>query len=199
MGVNGRHTRVVVAGYASSPTFSPDGRRLAFWRAAACKTCSSGGVIWSVRTDGTGLRKLLSDASYPAWSPDGKHIAFVRHDAAGSDVFIAGSNGHGLSQLTTSGDATAPAWSPSGKQLLVLLAASTGWQVGVVAVSNGVVHVVSRNVDADAQPAWSPDGQRIAFVRYGPTTQQLVTIAATGGDLHVVTAMIGNPTGISWR
>ncbi len=198
MDANGSHARLVVKGFANSPTFSPDGKRIAFWRPASCKACRSSGVIWSVRTNGKDKRKILSDGSAPAWSPDGRRIAFVAQDANGLDVFLASSTGQGRRQLTHVGYASTPVWKPNGKQILVLLAAET-WQVGVVDVSSGSIRVVARNVDQGATPAWSPDGKRIAYVRYGSIGEELVTAKATGGGVRVVTNMIGGPQGISWR
>ena len=59
----------------AGPTFSPDGKRIAF----------SGGVggitdVYVINTDGSGLRRLTNDRNadvQPQWSPDGKTIAFA--------------------------------------------------------------------------------------------------------------------------
>ena len=60
-----------------TPSWSPDGRSIAFASDAAGPT-----DIWIVQRDGTGARRLtnafgFSDSS-PEWSPDGKRIAFQR-------------------------------------------------------------------------------------------------------------------------
>jgi dipeptidyl aminopeptidase/acylaminoacyl peptidase len=54
----------------SSPSWSPNGRSLAFVRS---------GRIWTVRANGSGERRLATQpAATPAWSPDGRYVAFVR-------------------------------------------------------------------------------------------------------------------------
>lgn len=58
-----------------SPSWSPDGRRLAFVR---------DGQVWIVRTDGSPARRLTRRGGYaPAWSPDGRRIAFMRGNRFG--------------------------------------------------------------------------------------------------------------------
>src|SRR3954451_12001699 len=70
---DGSGDRVVVK-HADSPTWSPDGKRLAFVLKNA---------IWTARADGTDRRRVISLARGlpfdPAWSPDGKRIAYVQY------------------------------------------------------------------------------------------------------------------------
>jgi TolB protein len=73
----GDHVHVLATGRLSSgPSWSPDGRRLAFMR------CTPRGTqLSTVRPDGSGFRDLARIGSCHdgavAWSPDGKQIAFV--------------------------------------------------------------------------------------------------------------------------
>lgn len=67
-------TRTLTAGYDNFPMWSPDGERLAFSRLA-----DDNFDIYSIRPDGSGLRRLTDaegNDSHPAWSSDGKHILF---------------------------------------------------------------------------------------------------------------------------
>src|ERR1044071_2763266 len=60
---------------ASTPRWSPDGRRLAY---------TTGGQVWTMNPDGSDAKQLTNistGASDPVWSPDGKWIAFA------SDVY----------------------------------------------------------------------------------------------------------------
>jgi Tol biopolymer transport system component len=74
-----------------NPAWSPDGRWIAF------DTTRSGGGIYLVRRDGTGLRRVWKGSSaYPAWSPNGDWLAFstdagivaVRRDGSGRRILV---------------------------------------------------------------------------------------------------------------
>src|SRR5690242_10098993 len=55
-----------------SPTWSPDGARIAF-----CPSCDAGTGISVVDADGTRLHAIAKEGHSPAWSPGGRRIAFV--------------------------------------------------------------------------------------------------------------------------
>src|SRR5205823_3715330 len=57
-----------------TPSWSPDGRRIAFTRVRERKGEFEYDV-WTMKADGTGQRLLTRDAQYPSWSPDGSRIA----------------------------------------------------------------------------------------------------------------------------
>jgi hypothetical protein len=71
----------------SEPSWSPDGRSLAFSRMPLGAETASASDLWLVDADGQNLRPLLQndlEESHPVWSPDGRHIAFNR----AGDVWI---------------------------------------------------------------------------------------------------------------
>jgi Tol biopolymer transport system component len=99
---------------ASSPDWSPDGRRIVF---AEFTTVSSGISVIEV-ADGTLVP--LTDNNRPAevdpvWSPDGRRIAFTRSDRDGG-IYVMNANGTGLKKLTRGDNhyytARSPAWQP---------------------------------------------------------------------------------------
>jgi hypothetical protein len=84
VGTDGSAPHAITHGraYDSRPAWSPDGRRIAF---------SRDGHIWTMRPDGTGLRRLTRGPrihdTVPAWSPAGGRIAFVRSDGDPDSTF----------------------------------------------------------------------------------------------------------------
>ena len=70
---------------AHSPTWSPDGRRLAFVRAA-----SRSSDLWRADRDGKHQRRLAPGIlSSPAWSPNGRAIAYSRGVVVGGRFRVA--------------------------------------------------------------------------------------------------------------
>ena len=126
--LDGRPARRVVAipGPDNSPTWSPDGSRIAFIHAA---TQEAGGV-YVVRRDGTDLRHVAATGTAPIgnvrWKPDGTAVVFEarRVEASGgrfplvtTSILLAGAEGSVVRHLRDHVGQPIP--SPDNGQLLV--------------------------------------------------------------------------------
>jgi dipeptidyl aminopeptidase/acylaminoacyl peptidase len=84
-------------------------------------TTSSGGDLYVINMDGTGLRKLASGVIDPVVSPDGQQVAFTRWDGAEMGTLytinLDGSNERAV--LADTLQAKSPTWSPDGQQIIV--------------------------------------------------------------------------------
>ena len=165
------------------PTWSPDGRSLAFIRhvlidgryhSAIYAVDIKSGKEWRVTHAPTPAEHT------PSWSPDGKWIAFVRYDemepGAIPHLHIVRPDGSRIRRLTHGNmGAWRPMWSPDGKR--IAFSADRGTKVAdltsreddiyVIGVNGGEPTQVTQGAAYDKYPCWSPDGQRIAFSR-GP-------------------------------
>jgi Tol biopolymer transport system component len=170
VGVDGRSRRELTRNdSASSPVWSPDGRRLAF---------AHGNGVFLVRRDGSGRVRIAraDDPGEPSWSPDGRRIAFT----VPGEVRVADTNGGGARLLARGAESgSSVAWSPDCR-----LIGFTGTRRGVtgaflVSAGGGRPRLLARG---HLEPIWSPDGRTIAVVRQGaPRQAGLVLIAAGGG------------------
>jgi Tol biopolymer transport system component len=163
---SGRETRTIThaaenipSGLDMSPTWSPDGTKLAFTRIEPV----SG--VYTVGVDGGSETKIF-DLSYDnlAWSPDGTRFAFWEgHDNGRSTVDVANVDGTGLRVVAATRLIDAdPDWSPDGTTIAFAKATGRFSRVCLVAAAGGSVRCLVRGTE----PAWSPDGRSIAFRRY---------------------------------
>ena len=106
VGTNGCAVRRLTRSGAGSPSWSPDGRWIAF-------DTSGEGVIWKVHPDGTGLTRIVGSMradtdSSPAWSPNGKTIAFVHHHRGRGQVWVVSEDGRAARPLRADAQARPP-------------------------------------------------------------------------------------------
>ena len=80
--------------FDSSPSWSPDGARIAFERGPAGD--DPGNDIWSMAADGGDQRQLTTSAGLdegPSWSPSSARIAFTSTRAGSSDIWTMAADG----------------------------------------------------------------------------------------------------------
>ncbi len=105
---------VSVAGAETGPT--PGRGRIMVFQAA------SGGPIYVINSDGTGMRKLTTGID-PVLSPDGSRVAFTRWDSSTigtpGQLWVINVDGTGERMVAEVRQAKSPTWSPDGKQIVV--------------------------------------------------------------------------------
>jgi dipeptidyl aminopeptidase/acylaminoacyl peptidase len=108
----------------TEPSFAPNGRAIAYVRA---------GDVFSVRADGSGLRRLTNGSEFdsaPEIAPNGKYVVFERRTAMGApaDLYSVSVNGGGARALTnTADDDHEASIAPDGKSIVfVRSVAETG-------------------------------------------------------------------------
>ena len=157
----------------SFPSFSPDGRFIAFTR-----TRFGTSHLYVMDANGGNVRRLTngtrSDA-LPDWSPDGRWIVFTRNfdNERQSDLFKIRSNGETLVRLTdTAAREFAPEWSPDGELVAYSKFVQRKSRFGIAVMRPDgrrrrwlVVNPRSHLGNTDYNPTWSPTGKRVAFSR----------------------------------
>jgi Big-like domain-containing protein/WD40 repeat protein len=156
------------------PTWSPDGRRLAFTRGGGASS-----DIYVMDADGSNLVQLTSGGFNwePAWAPDGRTIAFSSVQSGSTGIFVVAADGGQGSRvlLNRPGYDAHPAWSPDGRKLTF----TSDWRAYDFVYDLYVMNADGSNVlpllegpffgpaTYYFQSAWSPDGQQIAVVVCG--------------------------------
>lgn len=173
------------------PSWSPDGRRIAFYRE------ETHGIA-TINPDGTDRRFLtdnrgsdVRDAS-PAWSSTGG-IAFTRYDPnetpRGWRVMVMNADGSKLRALpfTHLKSIDELAWSPDGRRLtFAAFGPRRVYQLWVMRSDGTKVRRLTRAPYEDTEPAWSPNGRWILFTRFHrpPGGVDLWIVHPNGSRLH---------------
>jgi TolB protein len=175
IGADGRGLRRVGGDDASEldPTWSPDGRRIAYARAEPYQF-SSPPSVHVMGADGSGRRDLTPGeaSSQPDWSPDGRRLAVTSTAGDGrvnkiSIVPLDGSASGILARTPSLADSE-PRWSPDGRRLAVSAYGGPGNDdVALIDPATGRFRRLTTSPSYDHSPAWSPDGRRIAYVKDG--------------------------------
>lgn len=219
---HGRTTRV--AARATTFSWSPDGRRLAY--------VDGRGDVWAVDADGTHRGRITrtpGGEQVVDWSPDGRHLVVERGFrlfvvgadgrnerllTAGSgpawspkrgkiafvrehDLYVIDSTGRGLRRLTSSaGDESQPSWSPNGTRIAFLATTLGQTDLFVVDVQTKQVLQLTNDAVVESSPVWSADGESILYLGDRTGGSPIWSIPAGGG---VATPLGGPPGATSFR
>lgn len=190
-------------GLGVSPSYSPDGKRIAF---------ALNGDIWTMNSDGTHRQQVTTSSAQdvnPTWSPDGTRIAFSSNRSPGGIYTLASTIPYGKAVLVEAAPFDAetgvesiddyPAWATNG---LIYYTRFTHYGTGGSFCDNTqdtwrvnpathATHFVIRNaVDADPGPA----AGALAYINSYISSDTCdyftgVSVAGIGGaNPHTVTA-----------
>jgi WD40-like Beta Propeller Repeat len=172
--------------FADNPSFSPDGRWIAFDGARSARP-----QIYIARPDGVGLKRLTRGgwSSDPSFSPDRTQIVFTRRDTAGGTAVVTLMDADGSNQVELV-EGLSPSFSPDGERI-VFSRETAGDDARVYTMAaNGsdVTPVTSGAAGAEAtQPSFAPDGELIVMdYSDNASPAGVYTITPEGTDLTQV-------------
>lgn len=192
---DGTNLRPLIAGGGGDPSFSRDGRFIAYTR---------GGDIFVARADGTRPRRLVKQGLenlQPTWSPNGRQIVFVRltHEF-GADLYLLTLATRTTRRLTTGNHDVSPAWSPRGGSIAFVRQGITS-DVGELYLTrpggSGIRPIAPRFKDV-TDATWSPDGRELAFTRKIAPDSDIFRLELATGRVRKVTCNSISDTEPAW-
>ena len=194
--------------YDMSPSWSPDGKRIAF---ASNRFAFDGEKtllsfdIYVIDADGSDPQRLTEnrkDDRDPSWSPDGKRIVFrARREghfenkfAITYEIYVMDADGGNPQRFTENRkNDWDPVWSPDGKWIAFASDRKGDFEnfdIYVMDADGGNPQRLTENRKNDWSPSWSPGGKRIVFAsdRKGDLENF---------DIYVMDADGGNPQNLT--
>jgi TolB protein len=147
-----------------SPTWSPDGTRLAYVSFERKKP-----VVY-VQSLTTGRRTPVANFtgsnSAPAWSPDGRRLAVVLTKDGGSQIYTIPAEGGAATRLTNSAAIdTEPNYSPDGQWIIFTSDRGGAPQIYRMPASGGQAQRLTFEGNYNVSPRYSPDGKSFTFIQ----------------------------------
>ena len=187
----------------SQPTWSPDGRQIAF-TSGAYRPADGAHDVFIADADGGEIERLSSTSTHesdPAWSPDGLKLVFSRMaTGAGqveySDLYTVDLSTGETRRLTRTAqvDERGATWSPDGTKIAFQRIdwSQDNFEHGIYVIDADGSGLRRLTEEQDFTPSWSPDGRRIVFARRanlgGTAPGGVNTTPADSSSLFVINA-----------
>ncbi|TBO34174.1 Tol-Pal system protein TolB [Aquabacterium lacunae] len=169
-----------------SPSWSPDGRQLAYVSFEHGKATVIGQDVL------TGQRRILANFkgsnSAPAWSPDGRQLAVTLSQDGLSQLYLISTEGGIVRRLTQSNSIdTEATFAPDGQSVYFVSDRGGSPQIYRVPTSGGSAQRVTFSGGYNVSPAISPDGKWLAYIGQVSGAFRVHLMNLASGEVRVLT------------
>ena len=184
----GKRSLVFDQGTSFGPSFSPDGKKLAF-----CSTeDESNPEIYVTKSDGTNIKRLTFNKAIdtaPSWSATNREIAFTSDRGGSPQIYIMDAEGSNVRRCSFGGTYhDGPAWSPTGDRIVYVSRVEAVFDLYVLNLRTDQIIKLTEGYARNESPGWSPDGRHIIFSSNRVGNIQLYSIDYDGANLRRLTS-----------
>jgi TolB protein len=169
------------------PTWSPDGKRIAFMSERHGRWNT---FLMDVQTGESSIQLMVETGINwePAWSPDGEWIAFSSPRTGESELYLWEVSSGEMLRLTANDVVDGyPSWSPDGTQLAYLTDRDGNWEIYVMNPDGSDPRNLTNHEADEIDAHWSPDGEHIVFTSNRNGNMEIYVMSSDGRDQHRLT------------